>query len=123
LPLTQNADATLTGSLRATNVAGDPPFVAVHVERGGAPAATELNVLTAFSVVRNLEFTGSCDAPAGSSPPCTTEILISFTRLDSGERGGSVDIDWSLALKAAVPNDESFSRPTELPWTVEFASP
>jgi hypothetical protein len=123
LPLTENGEATINGSLRATDVTGDAPFVAVHVERGGAGAATDLNVLTTFSAARTLEFTGSCDAPAGTSPPCTSEILVSFTRLDSGERGGSVDIDWSMVLEATVPRDETFSGPTALPWTVEFAGP
>jgi hypothetical protein len=123
LPLTDDADLALRGSLHATDVTGDAPFVAVHVERGGVGGATDLNVLTSFTAARSLEFTGSCDAPAGSSPPCTTEVLVSFTRLDGGAGGGSVNVDWSLSLEASTPSDDSFNGSTELPWLVEFTSP
>jgi hypothetical protein len=119
-PVTRDARASATGTIGSSGLSGSAPFVNVSV-RGTEPATgqAEVDVLTTFSLQRDLSF-GTCTA----GMPCETSFVVDFARTDGGDNGGTVSVDWSLALSASAhKGDEGPDEgPLELPWTVEIVA-
>ena len=113
------ARATTRGTIAVDGVTGEAPFVAVRVASDDQPGVNELNALTQFSVDRSLTFFGGCDA-ASSNAPCVAEFEVSFSRSDLGDRGGTVQVTWDLALEARARSEVDASAGGALPWTVEY---
>lgn len=115
------ASATTRGTIAASGVTGDAPFVAVRVASDDQPGVNELNALTQFSVDRALAFFGGCQ-PASANTPCIAEFEVSFSRSDSGARGGIVQVNWELGLEARSQSEVEPNAGGALPWTVEYVS-
>lgn len=116
---TVNARANVRGVIAASEVTGDAPFVAVRIVSDDQPSADELNALTEFSLQRSLSFAGGCDA-ANTSTPCVATFVASFRRTDLGDRGGSVNVSWTLELEARAASAVDASAGRTLPWIVEY---
>lgn len=116
--VTTNASASVGGSVVAEGVTGERPFVAVHVASDDQPGSNDLNALTEFSVSRTLNFTGGC-AQDSSAGACFSEFTVSFQRSDLGERGGTVRVNWRLALEGSSTFGADAGAGV-LPWTVEY---
>lgn len=116
---TTDASFTLSGAIVAQGAGGEQPFVAVHVASGNLAGASDLNVLTEFSVARELSFSGECRTNPGA--PCLSTVVVSFQRSDLGDRGGTLNVSASFEFQARSPSGDE-SGPGELPWIVEHTA-
>jgi hypothetical protein len=118
-PTTDTASGMVDGTIAITGV-DDAPFVAISVSHDGVTPDAELSALTSFGLPVNLVFDGSCKKPS-EAEPCTSSFFVDFARDDGGDRGGSVDVSWTLVFRSSVEKDnEPDGRERELPWTVEI---
>ncbi len=115
---TRRATSRLWGVISTEGATGR--FVSVRLGDGTETGAnSELDVATSFTLGRDLTFRGNCADPTRGEP-CEAQLFVDFERIDGGEGGGAVTIDWSLELDSSFPKSESPSvGPTQAPWTVE----
>ncbi len=110
---TINARANVRGEISMSEVPGAAPFVAVRV------GSEELNALTEFSLQHSLAFSGGC-SEENAGAPCFDSFVISFSRTDLGEGGGTVNVNWRLALEGSALSHPDAGAGETLPWTVEY---
>lgn len=121
---TEDASARLIGTIRAEGLdaGSETPFVELAL-KPLADAASEVRALTSFDSSAALTFSGGCATPTQGAP-CTSELVVDLRRLDDGERGGSVTVDWQIEFNAtATSPHEGPDVEDELPWSVEVTEP
>jgi hypothetical protein len=137
-PTTEQANVTISGSLRAddapapiddagTSIEGGTPgdgarWVRVWLEdlSSSGDANDGQSALTEFRVPRTLRFTGNCSAASDPFNPCQSVLRVHFDREDGGGLGGSVRGSWSMVFSSQAPKDDGPDMSVlPVPWQIE----